>query len=83
VKKQGAIILGIGEMRTQTIALSIRVQRAHHARTALAPPAQPGGDNSDSAIGTFFEGCITSGYSTDAVDIDVFENVKQAGYGGK
>ena len=46
------------------------------------PRPLPGGDNSDSAIGTFFEGCMTAGYSTDVVDNEVFENVKEAGYGG-
>merc|ERR1712224_698402 len=45
MKKQGAIILGIG------------------------------GDNSDSAIGTFFEGVMTKGYSTDAADNAVMANV--------
>ena len=38
MKKQGALLLGIG------------------------------GDNSNSAIGTFFEGVVTSGFSADAVD---------------
>ena len=33
-----------------------------------------GGDNSDSAIGTFMEGCITIGYSTDAADDAVQAN---------
>jgi hypothetical protein len=51
MKKQGAIILGIG------------------------------GDNSDSGIGTFYEGVITSGYSTDAQDDAVQENIVAAGYG--
>src|SRR5882672_8089237 len=51
MKKQGAIILGIG------------------------------GDNSNSAIGTFFEGCMTSGYPSDATDDAVQANVVAAGYG--
>ena len=50
MKKQGAIILGIG------------------------------GDNSDSAIGTFFEGVITRGYTTDAADDAVQANIVAAGY---
>ena len=45
MKKQGAIILGIG------------------------------GDNSDRAIGTFFEGCITQGFSADATDDAVQANI--------
>jgi hypothetical protein len=51
MKKQGAIILGIG------------------------------GDNSNGAIGTFYEGVMTSGYSTDAADNSVQANIVAAGYG--
>ena len=51
MKKQGAIILGIG------------------------------GDNTAQAIGTFFEGAITSGYSTDAADDAVQASIVGAGYG--
>jgi len=51
MKKQGAIILGIG------------------------------GDNSDAAVGSFFEGVITQGYSTDAADDAVQANIVSAGYG--
>jgi len=51
MKKQGAIILGIG------------------------------GDNSNSAVGTFFEGAITSGYPTDAIDDAVQANISAVGYG--
>jgi hypothetical protein len=40
-----------------------------------------GGDNSDSAIGTFYEGCITIGYSTDAADDAVQANIVAARYG--
>lgn len=51
MKKQGAIILGIG------------------------------GDNSDAAIGAFFEGVMTHGYSTDAADDEVQANIVNVGYG--
>lgn len=51
MKKQGAIILGIG------------------------------GDNSNSAVGTFFEGVIASGYASDATDDAVQANIIAAGYG--
>lgn len=51
MKKQGAIILGIG------------------------------GDNSNWAIGTFYEGVMTSGYSSDATDDAVQANIIAAGYG--
>merc|ERR1712232_754930 len=50
MKKQGAIILGIG------------------------------GDNSAGAVGTFYEGCMMRGYSTDAVDDAVQANIVAAGY---
>jgi len=51
MKKQGAIILGIG------------------------------GDNSHTGEGTFFEGCVVSGYPADATDDAVQANVVAAGYG--
>ena len=51
MKKQGAIILGIG------------------------------GDNSHTGQGTFFEGCMTSGFPTDATDAAVQANIVAAGYG--
>ena len=51
MKKQGAIILGIG------------------------------GDNSDGAVGTFYEGVMTRGYSSDVADDAVQANIVAAGYG--
>jgi len=39
-----------------------------------------GGDNSDGAVGAFFEGAITAGFSTDAADEAVHANVVAAGY---
>merc|ERR1712039_1107783 len=39
-----------------------------------------GGDNSDGAIGTFFEGVMTQGYSSDATDNAVQANIVSAGY---
>ena len=40
-----------------------------------------GGDNSDKAVGTFFEGAITRGYASDATDEAVQRNVASVGYG--
>jgi len=40
-----------------------------------------GGDNSNGAIGTFYEGVITSGYTSDAADDAVQANIVAAGYG--
>ena len=51
MKKQGAIILGIG------------------------------GDNSCSAVGTFYEGAMTATYTDDAADAALQANIVAAGYG--
>jgi hypothetical protein len=40
-----------------------------------------GGDNSNSSLGTFFEGAMTSGRPSDATDAAVLQNVQAAGYG--
>ena len=40
-----------------------------------------GGDNSNFAVGIFFEGCMTTGYSSDATDSAIQENIVAAGYG--
>ena len=50
MRKQGAIILGIG------------------------------GDNSNWAVGTFYEGLMTQGFSSDEADQKVQENIAAAGY---
>lgn len=40
-----------------------------------------GGDNSDSAIGSWFEGVLLAGVSTDAADDLVQANIVAAGFG--
>jgi len=40
-----------------------------------------GGDNSDSAAGSFFEGAMTSGYPSDATENAVQANIVATGYG--
>ena len=50
MKKQGAIILGIG------------------------------GDNSNRAVGTFYEGAVVAGYSSNATDLAVHADIVAAGY---
>jgi len=40
-----------------------------------------GGDNSHTGEGTFFEGCLTAGVPSDAVDDAVQANIVAAGYG--
>jgi hypothetical protein len=41
-----------------------------------------GGDNSNSSIGSFFEGVMTAGYPSDAADNAVQANIVAAGYSG-
>ena len=41
-----------------------------------------GGDNSNSSIGSFFEGVMTAGFPTDAADNAVQANIVAVGYGG-
>ncbi|HEU5428655.1 MAG TPA: alpha-L-arabinofuranosidase B [Actinocrinis sp.] len=41
-----------------------------------------GGDNSNTSIGSFFEGVMTAGLPTDAADNSVQANIVAAGYGG-
>ena len=40
-----------------------------------------GGDNSNGGVGSFFEGVMTSGFASDAVDREVSDNIVSAGYG--
>jgi len=40
-----------------------------------------GGGIPGTSIGTFYEGCLTTGYSTDAVDDAVQQDILAAGYG--
>jgi hypothetical protein len=41
-----------------------------------------GGDNSNTDVGSFFEGVMTAGYPTDATDAAVQANIVAAGYSG-
>jgi hypothetical protein len=41
-----------------------------------------GGDNSNSAIGNFFEGAMTAGVPSDATETAVHANIVAVGYGG-
>ena len=42
-----------------------------------------GGDNSDKGIGTFFEGAITRGFSSDTTDESIQSNIVSIGYGSR
>ena len=40
-----------------------------------------GGDNSDRAVGTFYEGAVTAGYTSDATDDALQADIVRTGYG--
>ena len=42
-----------------------------------------GGDTSPGGVGTFYEGVVTKGYSTDAADAAVQANIVAARYGSQ
>jgi len=65
MRKTGAIILGVGG------------DNMRGATNAVQKP-YPGEAES---IGTFYEGLLTVGYSTDAADAAVHANILAAGYG--
>ena len=65
--KTGAIILGVGGDN-----VSRRARRA----SSSGAPAIPG-----TSIGTFYEGVLLVGYSTDAADAAVQADILAAGYG--
>jgi hypothetical protein len=75
-KKQGAIIL----VRTQD-------QAAPTPASHLLPPHKPpsrqatGGDNSNSAMGCFYEGYMVTGVTTDETDEAVQANIVAVAYG--
>ena len=69
--------------------LSYSIER--HAMTRFTSQCNPlwqggiilgiGGDNSHGAVGTFYEGVMTSGYSSNETDAAVHANIVAAGYG--
>jgi hypothetical protein len=40
-----------------------------------------GGDNSDGAVGTFYEGAMTKGFSSNATDAALQASIVAAGFG--
>lgn len=88
MKKQGAIILGIGgdNRYVSTLMLIIgfmsRASRVNiHSISILSTACACFSACSNGAIGIFYEGLITSGYTTDAADDAVQANIVAAGYG--
>jgi len=86
----------LGILKTNATSYAIRVGNAqsgalvtaYDGALPFAPRVMMGGivlgtssDRSDSSLGTFFEGAITSGRPADAVDEAVLRNVRAAGYG--
>jgi hypothetical protein len=84
-----------GILKTSATTYAIRVadvERATDLTTAWdgALPNTPnseggivlgvGADNSNTGVGTFFEGAITSGYPSSATDLAVLKNVQAVGY---
>lgn len=53
----------------------------HPMRKSGAIILGTGGDNSNFAVGTFFEGVIASGFASEATDAAVHASIASAGYG--
>jgi hypothetical protein len=67
-----------GELKTMYDG--VRPPRYHPMKKQGSIILGIGGDNSNSAVGTFYEGVITRGYTTDAADAAVQANIVAAGY---
>ena len=78
--KSGAIILGVGgdNMAQRSKASEEEGREVMGAEQASSNPGYPGEAES---IGTFYEGVLTVGYSTDTADAAVHANNLAAGYG--
>ena len=86
---------GMREQGQPVLEPDAQVRRHHRERASLVqlpqqrslPDAERccrqlgiGGDNSHGGVGTFFEGAITAGFSSDATDKALQENIAAAGY---
>lgn len=85
----------LGILKTNATNYAIRAGNAQSGALATAYDGKPpanwqmkggivlgiGGDNSNSSLGTFFEGAITAGRPTDATDALISKNIQDAGYG--
>lgn len=49
--------------------------------SAASAATSIGGDDSDRGVGTFFEGVIANGYTSDATDDAIQADIVGAGYG--
>ena len=50
--------------------------------SAAVPAVRPGGDNSDRALGIFYEGAMTTGYAPASTENAIQANIVAAGYKG-
>ena len=85
IKLQGAIVLGIGvslerSERQPSSQVRSKLTEVLFARARRFAPPRAQGDNSDSGVGTFFEGAMTAGWSSDATDAAVQASVASVGY---
>jgi len=85
----------LGILKTNATNYAIRVGNAQSGGLTTAYDGKPpanwqmkggivlgiGGDNSNSSLGTFFEGAITAGRPADATDALILKNIQDAGYG--
>ena len=76
---KGGSAQAAGDLRTMFDGR--RPPRYHPMRKQGAVLLGIGGDNSDGATGTFFEGVMLQGFSTDAADAAAQADIVRAGYG--
>ena len=67
--------------KLKTLYDGVRPDGYHPMRKQGAIILGIGGDNSDWAVGTFYEGVVTQGFTSDATDDAVHANIVSAGYG--
>ena len=58
-----------------------RDKRREHSKTKTVCMQGLGGDNSDGAVGTFYEGAMTKGFSSNATDAALQASIVAAGFG--
>jgi hypothetical protein len=76
---QYAILVGNAQSGSLTTAYDGQAPAAWQGKGGLILGI--GGDNSNSSLGTFFEGALTAGRPSDATDAAVLQNVQSVGYG--
>jgi hypothetical protein len=89
LKNDGTSFFAIKDGNAQSGGLTTRYAGALPSTPGYAPMQKEGaiilgigGDNSNSAIGSFFEGVMTAGVPTDAAENAVQANIVAVGYGG-